>query len=255
MTEIGAGDALEALLAITNTITRKIGFLVLEIGGNRVFDPSPSARVRYSLRDSIIHRLASVEYHLSMLLSRQLSIISTLENDGTKFHDSEFLRVANNNLLFLFDDVIFNSCSLWDYVANLVTYIYLHKQNVKWNSLVRGARDPRNPLSTQAISTQVLSLHRRLVDDLFEYRSSLYHEKAETLRSKARMLVDKTGTRFEYTTAIPKGVIKSLGVIRHNPEVGTMNLLDACFAIVHETLVGIESLIDQCKADISALKE
>lgn len=45
--------------------------------------------------------------------------------------------------MYIFDDIVFHICSIFDYVANLIGLLYLGKEKRKWNNIVRSARDKK----------------------------------------------------------------------------------------------------------------
>lgn len=141
-------------------------------------------------RDSVLYRFESLSFHLSLLgnsLEKYASLIG--EEGPTDRTERAHLRAAANEALYLLDDIVFNSASMFDYWAGLVAAIFLgpHRHTIKWNNLRRtlsGSATDR-PSAGEAFlvdsssARRILHLHGEWVDALFAYRSDVIHTSAE----------------------------------------------------------------------------
>jgi hypothetical protein len=92
-----------------------------------------------------------------------------------------FLLDGGEQQFGLFDDLIFHSISLFDYVGNLADYACGTKgqMKLKWNGLVDACRDRNNEMSRSTIAETVLNLNKAFVDKLYKHRSQLIHIKSD----------------------------------------------------------------------------
>src|SRR5258708_13277781 len=101
-------------------------------------------------RDNLSYRLASVRWHYNNLcqLHGQLDgqFLPALVAEG---ESTSFLLRAAHQTYFVFDDIIFNLVSCFDYVARLVGFLMLADRgaSLKWNTLPNtpSARSHRLP--------------------------------------------------------------------------------------------------------------
>lgn len=141
-------------------------------------------------RDSVLYRFESLGFHLSLLgtsLERYASLIGEWKTADRR--DRAHLRAAANEALYLLDDLVFNSASMFDYWAGLVAAIFLgpHKHTTNWNSLhrmLKGTPSERTRgggkfLVESSSARRIAHLHREWVDALYAYRSDVIHTSAE----------------------------------------------------------------------------
>jgi hypothetical protein len=129
-------------------------------------------------RDSVLYRAQSLAYHLDIQrlqfegYRRQFVI-------GPKSDHQMLLHGSRQNMTFLADDVLFNTISLLDYTGNLLGAVLAgpHAQKVKWNGLVKSARDSGNPLSGRRACRLAVEEHAEWVDALQEVRAQIIHNR------------------------------------------------------------------------------
>jgi hypothetical protein len=167
------------------------------------------------LRDSMLYRAESVGYHVDLLkwqfatFTQQSQLIV---GSGAKPHLIGFRKV----LTFLSDDILFNSISMLDYVGNLVscTLSGPNDQRLKWNGVVKAARDRTNPLAAKAAARMMLTLHKEWIDRLHGARSEIIHERI-TLGDGGRTITFPGGTHLPSTLSfeMPPTVVKRLAFL------------------------------------------
>jgi len=193
-----------------NAVIKHLGPIHVGLG-----QPSLEHNPAIILRDSMLYRAESVGYHLDLLkwqfaafTQRSQSIVGS---DG-KPHLLGFRKV----LTFLSDDILFNSISMLDYVGNLVgcTLSGPNDQRLKWNGVVKAARDGTNPLATKAAAKMMLTLHKEWIDRLHGARSEIIHERI-TLGDGGRAITFPEGTHFLSTLSfeMPPTVVKRLAFL------------------------------------------
>lgn len=91
-----------------------------------------SAEVRKSnqttimkLRDSLIYRSEAIIWHVTLLSRMQdqavAKLYSTFPNPNASY---DIMRATAREQQFVFDDVVFNCITLFDYIANMVGFAY-----------------------------------------------------------------------------------------------------------------------------------
>ena len=76
---------------------------------------------------------------------------------------------------YILDDLIFHSVSLMDYLGDLIGFIYINNQNLKWQGACNSAYAKNNGLSNFKISPLIIRQDKEWVNYLYDYRSSLIH--------------------------------------------------------------------------------
>lgn len=126
------------------------------------------------LRNSITLRLESILYHYELLASINIS--------GEEIVTSKLISPLITKQIalkqdFLFDSIVFNTLSLFDYTSCLTKFlIENNKQRKKllWTQLVRTARGTDNFKET-SLAKLINELDRNWVFKLGEYRAELIH--------------------------------------------------------------------------------
>jgi hypothetical protein len=89
---------------------------------------------------------------------------------------------------YLFDDLVFNSLSLFDYVGNIVGFAFYGEQRrkAKWDRIQRFAHDPdyerrshtKPRVSPSPVGQAIREVHVSFVRALTDYRAALIHYEA-----------------------------------------------------------------------------
>lgn len=148
------------------------------------------AAVMFRLRDSLSYRAEAVDWHphvLRVLHSAGLRRLSEAHPDQAEEHQI-LIHIASEHH-YLFDDLVFNALSLFDYVGNAVGFALYGEQRrkAKWDRIHRFAHDPEyesreHPaarISSTELSPCILDVHSSLVFALAEYRAALIHYEAQ----------------------------------------------------------------------------
>ena len=148
-----------------------------------------ASEIASDLRDSIWTRFDSLRFHHGLLsnVNQQLQGQLGQIKDGDKRF--KIIWAALWHSQYLFDDLVFNTVSLFDYVGNTVWFAF-HGQNhikKKWNKAYEAARRPSLETSLRgglrihgsATGQTILSAHQSLVNALYGYRSDLIHNRID----------------------------------------------------------------------------
>ncbi|MBX9718194.1 MAG: hypothetical protein K2X36_05050 [Microbacteriaceae bacterium] len=141
----------------------------------------PHADGMFRLRDNLIHRGWSLEWHYQILRDSQVHLEQLLQE-----RRSELAAAPNHylterlKLFFLLDDVIFNALSHLDYFASFVQFIISRGQEdeKKWNSLAKTSRDSKNSISRLPVIQEIGRRHRAWIHQLQDFRGRVIHHKS-----------------------------------------------------------------------------
>lgn len=174
----------------------------------------------YLLRDSILYRLSSLGWHIHTIRKQHTYIENSFKLDP----QGHILIYSNNIQSFSFDDFIFNLISLYDYYANLLSYIFIsqNKRQIMWNGFSRACMDKNNPVSKLSFSSSVANHENEWVKRLQTFRAEVIHYNLN--QSKARQKITwKEGENVEFKVmfSVPEKLSKKLKLMSPvNEEVG-----------------------------------
>lgn len=138
------------------------------------------------LTNSITHRYYGIHYHLELLINEHDASNYFLNKNPrhiSQFHSAHsVLQRSTMNQFSLFDSLIFQTLSLFDYNSSLIEYICGGKKEPKkkWTSICKASRDKKNNSFSQLkIASLILKINEEWLDKLYFYRSQLIHYKSE----------------------------------------------------------------------------
>ncbi len=193
-------EEIEALADRVLESAKKTGFALmkanyaerdaLELPGGKIRGLAREASgIASGLRDSIWTRFDSLRFHRRLLanVDQQLQArLPQIEDSDERFRT---IWTALWHSQYLFDDLVFNTVSLFDYLGNTVWFAFHGKNHIKkkWNKAYEAARRPdlEKNLSKglrihgSATGQAVLSAHQTLVNALYGYRSDLIHNRID----------------------------------------------------------------------------
>lgn len=211
-----------------------------------------------SLRDSLSYRSEALSWHLQLLRLLKTSAEQRLD-DSFPDHQREFelLMLAGFEQHWVFDDLVFNALSAFDYLGNLVGFVYYgeRRRKSKWDRVQKCARD-RNYELQQNEATRISgglagpvisAAHTTLVSGLADYRAALIHYEALVgtgVLNTAHSENTRRGISHELVVHPPREFYKLLR--RSSPETGeplqaaALWLLDRCDTALYDILRALE---------------
>ncbi|TPE45446.1 hypothetical protein [Pontibacter mangrovi] len=126
------------------------------------------------LRNSITLRLENIFYHYDLLASINVSDEEIITNEIISPLVTPQIAIKQD---FLFDSIVFNTLSLFDYTSCLIKYIIetnKQKKKLLWTQLIRTARGTNNFKET-SLAKLLVELDKKWVFVLGEYRAELIH--------------------------------------------------------------------------------
>lgn len=154
-----------------NMLIKMVINVVLDKTGH--LNSSHFSKEIFRLRDNVIYRLSSLTWHVHKLLSNHAYYESQYQEKPKEFS----VDYAKHSTFFVFDDLIFNLISLYDYYANLIAYFLIGqgKQTIGWNSLAKSANGKDNKFSSLPIAKEVWKHDHEWVNSIQDFRSKLIH--------------------------------------------------------------------------------
>jgi hypothetical protein len=137
----------------------------------------------FKLRDKILYRLRSIQFHYSLILNiyDYWSVELNRRDRPEGPRDMIIWNRSSDELYSLFDSLIFHTVSLFDYIANMIDYICLGKKqrNLKWPNVVKSARDRNNSFSNTDIAKHIIKINVEWLDKFYKHRSEVIHHKID----------------------------------------------------------------------------
>jgi len=177
----------------------------------RTLKSTPLQDCKYRLRDSIIYRAESIRFHLELLFYTKNSIERKLILDLGKKDDLFLMILGRENLMQIFDDIVFHICSMFDYLGNLIGLLYCgqDRMKLKWNGVLKSIGDEKNELSKISIAPICKKIHKELVDPLFNYRGRLIHYNTDSARGSQKISIKEGFVNIDFDIGFPAMLKKS----------------------------------------------
>ncbi len=160
----------------------------------------------YSLRSSIQHRLQAIGWHyLQMKIgqdSAERQYFHALK-EGTEW---EHMLAVHSIQYFLFDDIVFNLISLFDYIGNTAGYFLKGEagKKIKWKGIAKSGRDSANELSKHSIAKSISKYDSQLVTKFESYRAEIFHYGSNTGSVGAKYEFPSSGRGLKIEIAVPE---------------------------------------------------
>ena len=231
---------------LSSTIKRLVELLINYDKNSLSF--SPLTHIKYKHRESLYYRMNSIIFHLQLLIFVKNQGINIL-NKNIGNNNPVLLRNVIDELYYVFDDLIFNILSLIDYLGNFIGYVYINKQNRKitWNRVVKTCRDQSNELSNKELNKYIISVDKRLVNHLYEYRSILIHYNKDGSNAEHSTHFDSKGINHTLNVEAPNLFVKTLKNIKIDIK---SDILDVAFNSAYESLVIAQKIVDLIAEDV-----
>lgn len=180
------------------------------------------ARAAFSLRDGVTYRfdaiLEAAETVDTIQQAAQARILDALIGD-----DGSGLQHMALQQRFAFDNLLFNSIALFDYIGRYAALMLEADESLKlrWDRVYKWAKHPNaggrrgNHIHGTRIGEQIINADERWVRRLYGYRSEVIHYQSEAVGSGVSIWMkrgeagsDELLRRFE--TYVPRGFVRAL---------------------------------------------
>lgn len=208
------------------------------------------------INQSVIYRLDSLIYHFILVIDNyKRNSYNIAANDPLIARwDYSFLRLIENSMLFLFDDISFSICSLLDYIGNLIGLIYCgsNKSSIKWNGLLKLINKKESKISNQNLIKTIIQHHKIWIDDFYNYRSKIIHYKKD--KTQASEVYEVTIERFSVKLKVnaPEQFIKHMKAFKDlNPNIkheniqlidATIWIIDSFYSVFNNILLDLKNI-------------
>lgn len=210
------------------------------------------------LKDNIQYRLFSAAHQYLVFLKELNSAESYLKkvfSENPQYLSAfplgnPFFEKIELELSSLFDNIIFQLASTFDYLSHVICYItFENKANtLYWPNLAKKARDKSQEFSKKEICETVRVVDKRFVGRLYDYRSRLFHSS----RDKHLFEGDVRLNELEFMIRLmpSERALKEFSIMKD--EIGSLNptltflsswLLKKSFSEIEEILSSLQKLI------------
>jgi hypothetical protein len=196
---------------------------------------SQAARDRlFDVRDSIMHRSGSLLWHLQVVHGQREAIRRKFANNPAAcieaFGSPIPALMHTQEQFFVFDDIIFNTLSLYDYLGSLVAAIYMReKGSLTWKGLV-GISKRIPPLLAGDLPALVVQAHEGWMDTVSSCRNRLIHNEALSAEGESSLDVEKI--KLTWRVWLPADLRNRLGPAIFQPSDDRLEVADASVALV-----------------------
>jgi hypothetical protein len=208
------------------------------------------------LRDSVIYRANSLRFHINLLEAIIKGHSDDLKKDnfggksrGITVHD------VSEQSMYLFDDLVFNSISLYDYFSGFIGYILdgEHGKKADWDKIVKICYDVQNVHKTnfakkvhhlRTFKDKVIEVDKNRVKKLMSYRGILYHNKNDIAHSTGTQNLLDTEKSF-YFVEIPELFAEQFQLDNKG------SISDAAKWVAKETYSTLNKVIDSMRYGIN----
>ncbi len=204
----------------------------------------------FLLRDSIIYRLFSMRFHLYLLNDIQENIIKSMK---MKFpdEDTKLFLLGRDQMLYIFDDIVFGLCSLLDYLGNMIGLVYIgqHKANIKWSGCIKSCRDKNNLLNNYSISKYLIEQDKLWVSDLYCYRSRLIHDRKDSVGAKRVITFGNETFNVNFNVGKPTMFLNIIKEYSEKNDVDNQSIIDIAFWLMKKNLSVIKDVVETIRMD------
>jgi hypothetical protein len=198
-----------------------IHFSNAEVRNNAINgDNRDLARVAFSLRDAVTYRFDSLLYHHRLVVESHEAAQEAIRTNHERGRD--ILREVATSQRFLFDDVIFNSISLFDYLGHFGGLMLRNSRGprlrwdkfYKWSKHASAGAGVGNPIYGTRTAALVVEADEGWVRKLTGLRSDIIHYESEKVDGRIRMEwrgQDSMATQL-LDAYVPRSFLKSLGI-------------------------------------------
>lgn len=193
------------------------------------------------IRNNIQYRSDALKVQLSLLLDIQTTH-NELANSVGPNTGYPFRKLAREQFS-MFDNVVFHSCSLFDYVGYLAHFLCgLGDQAKKgWRSVANALRDDDNEIRDCIAGPIIRRLDRQWVAQLFDYRSDLIHYNARL--GSVVSTVDLGRRERILKTYAPSRFVSDMSELRKKAEGQDVTLRFAAFWLTEKTLDSVRRVL------------
>lgn len=209
------------------------------------------------LRHSVLYRFESLVFHYQMICQRHSALLRRSESGVLLGNPRDVVYFGSRDLKFLFDDIVFNIVSLFDYFGTLIGLIFHPaRSDFKWSSARSFAAYKEPPFAANAERVQsrlhntevglaIIELNTRWLKGIAEYRNALIHGRSDVAKGEVTWSF-ASGEKFNSTVnvAVPDAFTKYASSICYADAGNPPQLLEVSASLISLTYVDCTTLIE-----------
>lgn len=216
-------------------------------------------------KNNIYYKLSGIRFQykifLEQLFKAERYLLEIFEKKPNHFNSfvmgNPYFERVERELSFIFDNIIFNAISIFDYLSHDICYICkANKQKTDyWSTLVKSARGRNNEISSLQIAPLILLVESEFVGKLNDYRSRLIHRKRDIHKFTANVKLGATDNHMSVRIMVSNELIskKYLKIIKdEHPEFDSITLTYTASWIINRTLFEIERILEGLMFEIKS---
>lgn len=167
----------------------------------------------FRMRDSMFHRARALWNHVVLMTAEQRKYTAYVsEGFPASLDDHDAAMAAASMQLSLFEDVVFHTCSLFDYLAKLIAFVYGIRdwRGKEWPKIYGCARATSSAITDSELRDSVVSEHQDWLSGLYEYRSRAIHNEMSSLSHTLKISPGKGGLAISSQMPIPQQFRKAV---------------------------------------------
>ncbi|HEY8660786.1 MAG TPA: hypothetical protein VIL78_17250 [Hanamia sp.] len=214
----------------------------------------------FRLKDNIAYRLISAEHMYRLLLIEVGQAEQFLRDKEYGRNNIQFLAGSNPYMTVVepkisavFDSVVFNLVSVFDYISHIICYICKTQKSETfyWTKLAKAVRNKNSDLGKSDTGPVVDQMDRDFVGKLYNYRSTLIHNH----REKHPFSIDHNLAKGTFNvkilmTGVEMKDFKFIYKDHDENDSFTLPFLASC--LIKTSAIFIEAILDSLYKDISA---
>jgi hypothetical protein len=249
--ELTAGDALARIKHLA--VEAALHFNNAEIRNNHLAGANRNVRdVAFQRRDALIYRFDAIVYHLEHLRGIQLTAEKRLMDPLNMRNGRDILAATANKQRFVFDDIVFNGVSLFDYFGRFAatTLQADPHRKLRWDTLYKwskhaGAGGSSNRIAGTKVAAVVVREDQLWIKHFVEYRSKVIHYESEKANGTVefRFAQNASGTMDTDYSLRPFVPVSFLSALKIKTTTDRVAVLDAASLLVRKLFDTTEALL------------
>ncbi len=162
---------------------------------------------------------------------------------------TEYLIKSLNENFYLFDDILFNLVSMFDYLGNIICYFCKGQTGLKgkWKTANRLSKEKHSLLENDGASKTIKRANDDFIRYLTEIRASIFHYENRRGGIKGSLFLDEEAIVPELKCSISKKLNKFFVRVTSSEKEDVIDLHKSIFEIVQTSFVLGNEVIEALK--------
>jgi hypothetical protein len=239
-------------------------FLAIAMDYKYYIDSTITDHEIYKLRDNVIYKLSSAQFHFQLLLEyhdrTEFVLDEIYKTDPSVIFTKqiEFIKLeyrATREIYSIFDSMIYHLCSIFDYLFRLINFAHGKEiaENPKWN-LFRTKKNLKDYMfCSKEMAEKLQIFDQNFVYPLIKHRSYLIHTENDigeftlTINSKDKNFDAKFMSTELFKTHFPE-------IVKEN-ENSEMTIKYSALWLIDKTIINATEILFELREDIKRNKK